>query len=262
MELDQVSEVYRAYKSAEVSPLIHPDDLMHQTGAEHYVSVGLSAMHIILRGLALSWLPAVSSILDLPCGHGRVARHLRAAFPYARMVFCDVDKSGVAFCAETFKGQGVYSKPDLTQVELPMVDLIWVGSLFTHVDLMRTTTWLRFLARHLSENGVLIATFHGLFFKEMVKSEPLTGGVDWPSVLSQYQEIGYGYVPYTDFEMGDYGVSLSKASLIMDIATAIPGTRVLGYTERGWSDNHDVLILGKTDRFLSFDSSGVSRRAR
>jgi hypothetical protein len=176
------------------------------------------------------------------------------AFPSADHYFCDLDKSGVDFCAQTFKGIGLYSKPDLTQVELPKVDLIWVGSLFTHVDAKRTFAWLSYLARHLNPNGVLVATFHGLFFKEYCKSHPVGGGVDWPAVLSQYEKRGYGYAPYTEFDLGDYGISLSKASVILEMATAIPETKVLAYTERGWSNNHDVLILTRNDRLLMFEA--------
>ena len=53
---------------------IHPNDGMYENGdARHYLSVGLSAIHCIeaaIAKLAKNW--QAHSILDLPCGYGRV----------------------------------------------------------------------------------------------------------------------------------------------------------------------------------------------
>jgi hypothetical protein len=43
-----------------------------------------------------------TNILDLPCGHGRVLRHLQHAFPRAQLTACDVNMSATEFCARTF----------------------------------------------------------------------------------------------------------------------------------------------------------------
>lgn len=253
MDFSQVNILHSAYQSSSVIQDIHPEDGMYRSGPQHYHTVGNSAIKIILNGLALSWTARVSRVLDLPCGHGRVGRHLRAAFPDAELFFCDIDRSGADFCAETFDGKPIYSEPDLTRVCLPSgLDLIWIGSLFTHVDGDRATAWLRYLCGHLAEHGLLVATFHGLFFPELVKTRKLLGGADWDKITQEFEATGYGYARYANPEMGDYGISLSKASKIMDIATSIPKTRVASYTERGWAGNHDVLILTKHDRLKPF----------
>src|ERR1700741_2605589 len=92
-----------------VSTEIHPADQMWNTGQEWYFSVGESALRVLRLAVAASWLPDVRSILDLPCGHGRVARYLRAVYPKAELYFCDLDQSGVEFCANTFVGSGIFS---------------------------------------------------------------------------------------------------------------------------------------------------------
>ena len=207
--------------------------------------------------MSLTWLPQVERILDLPCGHGRVGRHLRATFPDAEIHFCEIDREGADFCAATFGGKALYSEPDLTKLDFPKdFDLIWVGSLFTHTPLETTIAWLAYLAEHLREHGILVATFHGLFAAELAKVHPgVSGGSDWGKVLKEFDAVGYGFATYPDSHGIDgYGVSLSKPSRIMDIATAIPCTRVGAYTERGWANNHDVLMLVKHDRLKSFDS--------
>lgn len=253
MDLNRASALWTDYKNTPVSRVLHPGDVMYNTGPDHYYSVGESAVRLILSGLTLSWTENMGRILDLPCGHGRVARHLKVMFPAAEITYCDLDKTGVDFCKEAIGGVGVYSKPELTAVAFPnKFDLIWVGSLFTHVDRERTTRWLYYLAQQLAPHGVLVATFHGLYFREFSKTTHVGGGADWEKALAEFERTGYGYAEYTTVGPGNYGVSLSRASVIMNIATAIPGTRVVSYTERGWANNHDVLILTRNDRLTEY----------
>ena len=47
-------------------------------------------------------------MLDFACGHGRVMRTLKAAFPDALLTACDIDRDGVDFCARTFGAAPVY----------------------------------------------------------------------------------------------------------------------------------------------------------
>lgn len=253
MDFQTLSGIERAYRERGVSQVVSPNDQMFKSGPDWYDSVGLSGLQVVLSCLATSWLPRVGRILDLPCGHGRVARHLRAAFPDAQMFFCDLETDGVDFCAETFGGERIYSRPELSEVALPRdLDLIWIGSLFTHVDEKRTARWLSHLAAHLGEHGVLVATFHGLFAAKLQETHPMIDAASWKKIVKGYERTGFGYAPYTELDMGDYGISLSRPSRIVDMATAIEGTRMLAYQERGWANNHDVLALTRNDRYRAF----------
>jgi SAM-dependent methyltransferase len=248
-------------------------------GPDWYFVVGESAMLAILRALAIGSLQKVETILDLPCGHGREARYLCAAFPEASFTFCDINRAGVDFCTKTFGGHGVYSEPDLTQVQLPgPFDVIWVGSLFTHVDQRRTYEWMKFLCGCLSDNGVLVATFHGRWTIELQRKDGAIDRDPWRRILRDFEQTGYGYagdgipirgsgkiIHFADSVPGgrtlaqrflklferarDWGVSVSKPEKIIEIAGNIPGVRILSYSERGWADNHDVLAVARTDRF-------------
>jgi SAM-dependent methyltransferase len=278
MTPDDIDIIYQRLKRSAIIQTIAPDDEMWLLGPDWYFVVGESAMLAILRALAIGSIQKVETILDLPCGHGREARYLCAAFPEASFTFCDINRAGVDFCTKTFGGRGVYSMPDLTQVQLPgPFDVIWVGSLFTHVDQRRTYEWMKFLCGCLSDNGVLVATFHGHWTIELQRKD---GGINrdpWRHILRDFERTGYGYagdaIPIRGsgriinfsgnvpggrtlaqrflklFERAkDWGVSVSKPEKIIEIAGNITGVRILSYSERGWADNHDVLAVARTDR--------------
>ena len=253
MQHDIVGDLYRKYKSIQVNETIHPGDVMYRSGKDWYFPVGESGVKCILSGLTQTNLSQVKRIMDLPCGHGRVARHLRAAFPGAELFFCDLDREGVDFCAAHFSGKAVYSQPDLTKAALPdHLDIIWIGSLFTHLSKRKTSEWIEFLSTKLSHNGIIVATFHGYF---TATHPPASARVDIESLRRSFFDTGYGFEAYNPddpVQLGEYGFSVSRPATIMDIVTSISGTRVSSYTERGWASNHDVLVLCRDDRLRPF----------
>ena len=256
MNVTEVARIHERYKSGSVVRTIAPHDAMWKSGRDWYFSVGESGLNCILAGLLLSRLETVTSILELPCGHGRVSRHLRAAFPAAELTFCDLDPSGVDFCAATFAGRGLRSLPELTAVDLGgRFDVIWVGSLFTHVERAKTERWLGFLCQHLNNDGILLASFHGLWAREVhLRHYPMIGPDEWAKIERDCAETGYGFAHHPG---QDNGVSLSRASTIVDLCCAIPGTRILAYSERGWAEHQDVVTLARTDRLQDWTSAAI-----
>jgi SAM-dependent methyltransferase len=79
---------------------LSPKDTMFDGRADHYLRVGLSALEAIEAGMFGA--PEPQTILDLPCGFGRVTRMLRARYPEAAITVCDLDRPGVDFSAATF----------------------------------------------------------------------------------------------------------------------------------------------------------------
>lgn len=248
MDLGDVASIYRRYLSAEIDREIAPEDQMYVSGPDWYFEIGQSGLMCILRALIAAELGSVRSILDVPSGHGRVTRHLRAAFPEAHLAVCDLDESGVEFCARRWNCEPIVSEPDLPTVDLRgPYDVIWVGSLFTHVDGPRTRAWLRHLVNAVGDGGVLVSTWHGRW--SLIVQESYFSMIDepsWRNIVSAYRQTGYGFAPYENAD--GYGISLSDPAWVVDAVGAIEGVRLLAYAERGWADNHDVLVIGKTDR--------------
>ena len=89
MDFFQAGEMWRA-ADGRVSRVVSRQDEMWAIDAGGYFAVGRSALECVLTALLHSRLPIATSILDFGCGHGRVARDLRAAFPDAAITFSDV----------------------------------------------------------------------------------------------------------------------------------------------------------------------------
>ena len=228
---------------------ISPRDVMYKGDPDHYLLLGGLALETIQKFMALVRLPTPSAILDLPCGHGRVLRFLRAAFPDAAIGACDLDADAVDFCARTFHAQPIYSTTDVTAVPLPeRYDLIWCGSLLTHVHADQWRGLLQLFAAHLADTGLLVFTTHGRYHANRLRSKQTNLGLsEWgvAAVLSDYQKFGFGYQNYAGQE--GYGISLSSASWVCSQIVQTPGLRLAGYRERGWADHQDAVACLKAD---------------
>ena len=111
MTLKLLSEILAAYDPELVDRTISPAETMI---GRNYFPVGESAAAIIMTAVAASKLETVATVLDLPCGHGRVLRHLVRLFPGALFDVCDTDAPGSQFCATHFGARELRSSEDLT----------------------------------------------------------------------------------------------------------------------------------------------------
>jgi SAM-dependent methyltransferase len=201
----------------------------------------------------VSQLTEVARVLDLPCGHGHVLRHLVAMFPDAVIDACDLDAEGVDFCASTFEARPIHSQEDLTKVKFDAsYDIIWIGSLFTHTSRAITAKWLQFLADLLSPKGIIVATFHGRWAIQLQRLVPYIDNERWQDIVREYESSGYGYQDYKredshDFISESYGVSVAKPHGIVSLLETIPGIRIHMYQEKAWANNHELALFGKPD---------------
>jgi SAM-dependent methyltransferase len=230
---------------------ISPRDGMFVGNREHYFEVAQSALECARLALIAAGKDEVQSILDLPCGHGRVLRKLKAAFPEAALTACDLERDGVDFCAEVFGATPVYSEEDPAHVQIASpFDLIWCGSLFTHLDDERWRHWLDRFHSLLSVGGVLVFTAHGRHTVAAMREPdvvldpaglPREYGVtnaDIAAILNGYEREGFGFAPYEEAER--FGISASSPSWVMRELGA-SHFRVVTYVESGWDSHQDVV---------------------
>jgi len=228
---------------------IAPGDGMFIGNEDHYFNVGESALHAVESALhtARRRKSTIRRILDLPCGHGRVLRFLRNAFPDAQLTACDLNCDGVEYCARTFGATPVMSRPE--PGEIPVhgeFDLIWCGSLLTHLPAEKWAEFLRLFQQRLGHRGILVFSTHGQHCQRELAAGRNPHGISDQQVaelLRGYREQGFGYV---DYDAGStYGFSLAHPACVMARFIASSGCRLIGYYESGWDGRQDVISLQK-----------------
>ncbi len=167
---------------------------------ERYLQTGRRALACIELAQMLAGKPPPETILDLPSGHGRVLRFLRAAFPNAEITACDVQADAVAFCRKAFGALPAVAPADPGELRSDRTfDLIWCGSLFTHMPLKRCRALLRFFAGSLAPDGLLVFTASGRRMAALLDRRPQLLGI--PSdqldrLKRDFVESGFAYQDY------------------------------------------------------------------
>jgi SAM-dependent methyltransferase len=223
--------------------------MLSASGREHYFRVGQSALECIQKALDIASISPhrIKRILDLPCGHGRVLRYLKAAFPEAEITACDLLRDGVDYCSSMFGATALYScdEPEDIPLEPGSLDLIWVGSLLTHLD---APLWPRFLAvfrNSLCPGGLLVFTTSGRYaYQRLIGSTDygLSNGLSnrqTTFLAYRYERTGFSYTKYSQSE-SYYGHSLSHPAWVTRQLTAVGGLRLINLTETSWDQHQDV----------------------
>jgi len=226
-----------------VSLRVHPGDSMYAGDGFHYLAVGLSANRCIRDALRSAKKPfPAGSILDFPSGYGRVLRFLRAGFPNADITAAEIDVSALDFCRRSFDATMFVSTGSFRVLSLPrQFDLIWCGSLLTHIDEHAARDLLRLFREHLSQGGVCVVTTHGRRSAEWLQGQAATYGLSEAAqqkVLQEFESKGYGYTDYA--HQSGFGISLVTHERMHQLAVDIGGWDETLFQEHSWDDHQDV----------------------
>jgi SAM-dependent methyltransferase len=226
---------------------IHVDDQMLRSDApedvQHYFGTGPLAVNEIEESLALAGrrFDDIAACLVLPSGYGRVVRTLRAFMPAWRITAADVNRQAVRFCVREFGVKGLVVRRDPRQARFPAgYDLIFVGSLLTHLPAPDCVALLDALAGVVRPSGILTFTTQG---------ESCLAHLDWygPAFAAAEAEFrrvlatdGIAFVPYP--RRRDYGITLHARSYVERMMSdRFASTLVfLRFKERGWNAHQDV----------------------
>ena len=224
-------------------------DEMFTTGRRDlYFQLGAAALRAVRLALLTAGKGAPARILDFPCGHGRVLRMLKAEFPDAALAAGDLNADGVAFCARRFGATPIESSLRAEEVAIEgRFDLVWCGSLLTHLDRDRWPGFFSLLVGAVDRGGVLVFTAYGRDRAERIRSRTALHGIGEHGarkILGEYDRDGFGYADYEGQELS--GMSLTSPAWVCDRIAAESSLRLVSYTESGWHGQQDVIAVSRT----------------
>ena len=242
---------FMSERVAAVSTVISPGDEMFSldTTWDSYIGVAVSAVDCIRRSMELAGKRGFESILDLACGHGRVLRLLKATFPDAKLTACDLNEDGVRFCAAEFGAAPVVSHEDPELVPLTgSFDLVWCGSLFTHLDEPRWDGFMTLVESGLEAGGLFVFTLQGRQIAEAWRGgarDPRLPPDRIERILAGYDASGFGYAHWEGER--NWGDSLVKPDWVRQQIERREGLTLIDYVETGWAGAQDVATCVRPD---------------
>jgi SAM-dependent methyltransferase len=242
--LDDIVGRWERYEAADVSKRISDHDAMFVGDTiESYLMVGRSAIEVIALAMIAARKPNVGSVLDLPCGAGRVTRHLRVFFPDADLFVSDIDKRGERFAAETFSARPVEASPNFDTPLARSFDLVFCGSLLTHLPERRFIAAIDWFGAALAPGALLVLTLHGRRADHAERTMKNIEPVKWQRVREAAFAGAFGFVETERLDGTVYGYSLTAPSWVMRIAERRPLLRVVNFQEAAWNNHQDALVL-------------------
>ena len=181
----EVFEVVNRWHSrlGEGTTEIHKNDIMflfslyHHYGdwgkaLEEYMETGYQ-MAQTLSDIAKNHDVEIGNVLDFGSGYGRVSRFFKVTFPGSKISVSEVKSQSLAFQRDVFGYTPIEHTEDPSSFVAPQeYDLIFAGSVFTHLPKIRFVEWLRLLISCLSKNGILVFSIHNLLDLASPSSEP------------------------------------------------------------------------------------------
>lgn len=231
-----------------VCAVIDRKDTMYAGDAFHYLSAGLSGLRCIERAIGAAGKDiGKGAILDFPCGFGRVLRWMRVRFPDARITAAEIDRDAFNFCATNFQVTPLESKIPISSLELDAeYDLIWCGSLFTHIDESAAVDLLRFFHDHLAPGGLCVFSTHGRRAVERMVTNEVDYGLDHEAqgnLIREYHSPGYGYADYPG--QPGYGISAVTPERMDELAARVGTWERVCFLDHGWDGCQDVFGFAK-----------------
>jgi hypothetical protein len=244
----------------EISPL----DRQYRDHPKQYLLWGQRAVHCLRVAMQAGGRDHPGSILDLPSGHGRALRAIRAAFPDARITAWDLDRDAVDFCARVFGAIPVHGEPDPAANTIDeRFDLIWCGSLLSHVDAHHWGGFLRLLSQLLSPRGLLVLTTRGRRIAGLMRAGRSRFGLTFREVRMLLDEYGRdGFAHLEGGAGGAEGVSLASPAWVCSQLERFPDLRLVGFTEGGYGDEDVIACIREPLKTAAMPGAPAKRPIR
>ncbi|MDN7964947.1 class I SAM-dependent methyltransferase [Burkholderia multivorans] len=235
---------------------IHPDDDMYTGDVEHYESCGRQFADIIAHavGKTDSRHPRM---LELPCGYGRVTRHLVEKFAPEQIVVADIMEPCVAFCGSQFNVEAiqvVHPANEFRNIAEDAFDVAAMGSLVTHLSEENARITIENFLSKIRSGGIGVITTHGERSRESLEARTWFELLeeDRTKLLSAYDSRSHGFVQYApshSFERktveiigASYGVSITHLDWMKKTIEELDFS-IDEFIQGGWDNHQDVYFI-------------------
>ena len=246
-----INELKTEYKLPEINTNVAKQDLMfinslmdHSLNSTYkaYLKTGINARNIIAKASSAAFgnLSNINSILDFASGYGRLTRHLVHDINRNKIWVSDIKQSAIEFQMDEFGVNGVNSTYVPEEFNpLNEFDVIYVGSLFSHLPQDLFKRWLKKLALTLSENGILIFTTLNR------KSHRPNSNLDFEYVENS-EDVIFNFIEGSIKERGVYGMAFVSDDFMEEQIHSIKETVPFYYFHKnGLGKCQDVYVLSK-----------------
>lgn len=177
-----------------------------------YYSIGLNGLNTIRRVLssAKGNDQISGKILDFAGGYGRVTRFLSGYYGKDNIHCSDVKQDAVQFQVKNFgvTGHLSYFNPDDFLIH-DKYEVIFAGSLFSHLNESLFVRWLEKLLKLLNSKGILIFSVHDMSMYSSGYSENF-------KYVENNEDLPFSIIKETIQNVKDYGISFVKEKFVKD----------------------------------------------
>ncbi|MBE0549067.1 MAG: class I SAM-dependent methyltransferase [Rubrivivax sp.] len=204
---------------------------------QEYMYGGKEAVQVIenIIGAAGKTFDGVRSFLDFACGYGKSTRFLVQRLAPDRIWVSDIYTGAVDFQRMHLGVNGFYSAINPDDVKFPRkYEIIYVGSLFSHLAAPQFKAWLARLYGVLADDGLLIFSTHG----ESVQA--LSG---------ESARDGYMFIPVSEsrsLDKNEYGSSTVTEKWVRNLAAELRIAQVHYLQSELWAQDVYVVARSKT----------------
>jgi trans-aconitate methyltransferase len=250
--------LYESYLRRGIDYTLDPNDEENNFDAHwkltHYMETGADALRLCVGALISNVRTVPKVIVDLPSGSGRVTRHFKSYFQDARIIASDLYEPRWSFCANAFGVEGIQSTENFDDLSFDApIDLLFAGSLLTHLPEPIFRSFFKFLSRSLSDTGIAVVTTQGRHAEWIQHNKYEYIEADrFAMAEKDVLATGFGYVDYNAHWMDtvwvnqkNYGVALARPWFTLKVIEEDYDLRILGYVERGFDNSQDAIIVGK-----------------
>lgn len=251
--IDEHLALYRLDRKAFCRPIAAADEMFfkailpnyeHDTGIAAYKYVEstmrfLDAYEQVARGV-FGGFDTLASVLDFASGYGRLTRALVQKLPKDRIWISDIYAEAVAWQARTF---GVHAFPSATSPDLVRHerthDVVWVGSMFSHLPEGLFHDWLAKLWSFVSPRGVLCFSVHDETL--LPAGEPMdASGIRY----FRFSESG-------SLDHDIYGMSYVTEAFVAEAISRLPGASGHKRFFKGLYENQDLYVVAGPEADIS-----------